>query len=41
MLKFAEGLRNFHDFILKSEKQIQKVLTIFALKSGDSIDQVM
>jgi len=41
MLRFAEGLRNFHDFILKSEKQIQRVLTIFALKSGDSMEHVM
>lgn len=41
MIRFAEGLRSFHDYILKSEKQIQKVLTIFALKSGDSMDQVM
>jgi hypothetical protein len=24
MIRFAEGLRSFHDYILKSEKQIQK-----------------
>ena len=40
-IKFAEGQRSFHDYIIKSEKFIQRVLTIFALKSGESIDMVM
>jgi len=41
MIKFGGGIRSFHDLILKHEKQMQRVLTIFCLQSGESIDQVM